>query len=87
MEYFMDAKCFVYNETTDSVEYKESYEDHIDPARLLPGNNKKFDAELFTSLTTWRPGQLSEEPEHVSDCCDEADDKINYIMSAMFWKD
>ena len=54
MEYFQDAKTFVYNEQTDKVEYKRTY-DHIAPERFLKVNRGSLDGDLLASLTTWTP--------------------------------
>lgn len=87
MEYFRDAKCFVYDTATDSVEYKKDYDTHIPKERMMPDNEYAFDAELMTSLTTWLPGKITPEPdfagyrEHVV-----PPDRIDYIMSTIYWK-
>lgn len=87
MEYYTAAKCFVFNRDTNSVQYKENYDDHMAPERFMLSNVGAFDAELLSSVTTWRPGQLCEEPTNTGNCQEEAPDRIDYILSAMFWKD
>ena len=52
MEYFTDAKVFIYDEQSDEIQYKRSYE-HIDASRLLPSNAGKCDGDLLSALTTW----------------------------------
>ena len=86
MEYFQDAKTFVYNEQTDKVEYKRTY-DHIAPERFLKVNRGSLDGDLLASLTTWTPQKrwpligftgLKFSP-------DGFPDRINYIMSTKAW--
>jgi len=59
MEYFIDAKVFVFNEATNRVEYKETY-DHLAAERFEPSNLGKLDGNLLASLTNWLPGVASE---------------------------
>ena len=46
MEYFTDAKVFIYDEKSDEVQYKRTY-DHIDAERLKPSNTGKCDGDLL----------------------------------------
>ena len=46
MEYFTDAKVFIYDEKSDEVQYKRTY-DHIDADRLIPSNAGKCDGDLL----------------------------------------
>ena len=57
------------------------------PERFMTSNAGAFDAKLLSSVTTWRPGQFSEEPAHTGDCQEETPNRIDYIMSVMSWKD
>ena len=54
LEYFQEAKVFLYDEATDEVVYKQTY-DHVPQERFLLENHFKIDGDMLASLTTWTP--------------------------------
>ena len=86
MEYFADAKCFVYNIETGQVEYKENY-DHVPRERLEPANLNTVDGNLLSQTLNWRPGLVEQTPKHTGSDFEDAPDRIDYIISTMHWKE
>ena len=86
MEYFADAKCFVYNTQTEQVEYKETY-DHVPRERLEPENLNTVDGNLLARTFEWRPGLVEQMPRWTGSNFENEPDRIDFIMNTMFWKD
>ena len=86
MEYFADAKVFVFNEQTGKVEYKENY-DHIPRERLEPANLNTVDGNLLARTINWRPGCVEKMPRYTGSDFDSASDRIDFILNTMYWKD
>ena len=89
LEYFQDAKNFVFNRDTQQIEYKTNY-DHIPAERLLPKNIGKCDGNILAELTTWTPANPLKPACGVVDPqrdTQEIPDCVDYIFSTMFWHD